>query len=69
MDVEAEIHQLKVDVDVIKQTMATKADLAQLRTDIAEALGTFKADILKWYFVTVISSLGAAIAVFTALVR
>lgn len=55
--------QIKIDIEVIKQTMATKADLADIKTEMLK----MKTEILKWtipFFITVmLSNLGFILAV------
>lgn len=60
---EKEQVQIKIDIEVIKQTMATKADLAEIKTEMLK----MKTEILKWtipFFITVmLSNLGFILAV------
>lgn len=51
---EKEQSDIKTDLAVIKQTMATKTDIAELKVSIAE----IKTDILKWmipFFLTIVA--------------
>jgi hypothetical protein len=42
-----EQNQIRIDIEVIKRTMATKADLAELRTELKGDIAEIKRDI-KW---------------------
>ena len=65
---EQEQTQIKIDIEVIKQTMATKADLAAMKTEISKEIFTIKTELLKWtislFAGAILSNVGFMLAVF-----
>jgi hypothetical protein len=60
--------QIKIDVEVIKQTMATKADIAEMKTEISKEIFKIKTELLKWtislFAGAILSNVGFMLAVF-----
>lgn len=53
---EADVTSMKVDLGVIKATMATKSDIAELRAELTTAIEKSKTSIILWVVTVVIFS-------------
>lgn len=69
-NVEADVSKLKVDVGVIAANYATKIDIAEVKTSIADLKGELKVDIasmesriIKWIIGTTLASGGVVFSI------
>ena len=54
---------VKKDVEHIKEQMATKADMADLRSELKSDISNLKSDIIKWIVGAQMSTLAIVIAI------